>query len=245
MTPPSLLTDIREGVLTLALNRPEKRNAIDNGLASALLDALDAACRDESVRVVMLRGNGRAFCAGRDITSAPTDEDLVLVQAVSRAIVELPKPVVAAVQGWAVGAGLEWMLDADLVVAASDARFKLPEASLGVFVTGGLTATLAASAGLARAKALMLLGDAFTAADAQAWGVVWRVVAPQDLEAESRRVADQLAALQPAVASRFKKVLNEVGLAHFARAIDLENAAQRAIASGQAAAGGAGRAASS
>lgn len=245
MTPPSLLTDVREGVLTLALNRPEKRNAINNDLARALLEALDAARRDESVRVVMLRGNGRAFCAGRDITSAPTDEDLVLVQAVSRAIVELPKPVVAAVQGWAVGAGLEWMLDADVVVAASDARFKLPEASLGVFVTGGLTATLAASAGLARAKALMLLGDAFTAADAQAWGVVWRVVAPQDLEGESRRVAEQLAALRPAVASRFKMVLNEVGLAHFTRAIELENAAQRAIAGGQAAAGGAGRAASS
>src|SRR5690606_29082231 len=132
---------------------------------------------DAAVRVLRLRGAGKAFCAGRDVGAPPTEDDLTLVQAVAQAIVSLEKPVVAAVHGWVVGAGLEWMLDADVVIAAEGARFKLPEASLGVFVTGGLTATLAASAGLARAKALMLLGEPFDAAQAQAWGLVWQVVA--------------------------------------------------------------------
>ena len=229
MTPPRLLVDTRDGIMTMSLNRPDKLNAIDNDLARALLEAIDAATHDPAVRVVLLTGNGRAFCARRDVTSAPTNDDLVLVQAVAQALVGLPKPVVAAVHGWTVGAGLEWALNADLVVAAAGARFKLPEASIGVFVTGGLTATLPAYAGLARAKALMLLGEEFSSTQAQAWGLVWRVVPDDELDAESRRVAGKLAALQPGVASRFKRVLNDVGLAGFARAIELENEAQRAL----------------
>lgn len=229
MASPKLTCERRGGVMTLSLNRPEKLNAIDNELSHALLAALDTARKDAAVRAVVLRANGRAFCAGRDVSSEPTEQDLVLVQAVAQAIVDLPKPVVAAVHGWTVGAGLEWMLDADLVLAASDARFKLPEASLGVFVTGGLTATLPVFAGLARAKALIFLGEEFGAAEAQAWGLVWRVVAPDELAAECGRVAEKLAALRPDVAARFKRVLNEVGLHHFARAIELENEAQRAV----------------
>lgn len=228
---------IQDGVLTLSLNRPEKLNAIDNELSCDLLSALTTAGGDPAVRVVVINGNGRAFCAGRDISAAPTDEDLVLVQAVSKAIVDLAKPVIAAVHGWTVGAGLEWMLNADLVMAASSARFKLPEAAIGVFVTGGLTATLAAYAGLARAKALMLLGEEFSPAQALAWGLVWRVVAPDELALEARRMAEQIASLRPEVASQYKRVLNAVGMPNFHRAIELESEAQRALAGQQGSAG--------
>jgi 2-(1,2-epoxy-1,2-dihydrophenyl)acetyl-CoA isomerase len=229
MTEPKLLVEAREGVMTLTLNRPDKLNAIDNDVARALLDAIGSAARDPEVRVVLLNGSGRAFCAGRDITNPPTEDDLVLVQAVSTALVGLPKPVVVAVHGWTVGAGFEWAMNADIAFAAANTRFKLPEASIGVFVTGGLTATLPAYAGLARARALMLLGEEFSAADAQAWGLIWRVVPEADLDSASRAAARKLAALQPAVAGRFKKVLNEVGLARFERAIGLENESQRAL----------------
>lgn len=229
MSSPKLLVDSRDGILTLALNRPEKLNAIDNDLSRSLLNAVGTAAADPAVRVVLLKGNGRAFCAGRDITSAPTEDDLVLVQAVAQALVGLAKPVVAVVHGWTVGAGLEWALNADLVIAAASSRFRLPEASIGVFVTGGLSATLPAYAGLARAKALMLLGEEFSPSEAQAWGIVWRVLADDKLDLESRRIAAKLAALEPAVASRFKRVLNEVGLSSFKRAIELENEAQRAL----------------
>lgn len=233
MTSSRLITSVQHGVLTLSLNRPEKLNAIDNDLLRDLLSALTMASSDPSVRVVVVNGNGRAFCAGRDVSAAPTDEDLVLVQAVSKAIVGLSKPVIAAVHGWTVGAGLEWMLNADVVIAASSARFKLPEASIGVFVTGGLTATLAAYAGLSRAKALMLLGEEFSPTQALAWGMVWRVVAPDEFALESRRVAEQIASLRPEVVSQYKRVLNAVGLSSFHKAIELENEAQRAIAGQQ------------
>lgn len=229
MTNPKLLCKIHDGTMILSLNRPEKLNAIDNELSHELLEALHLANEDRSVKVVLLRGNGKAFCAGRDISAAPTEEDLTSVQAVAQAIVGLSKPVVAAVHGWTVGAGLEWMLNADVVIAASSARFKLPEASLGVFVTGGLIATLPAYAGVARAKALMLLGDEFSAEDAQSWGLIWRVVEPEELDPESERITQKLASMKPDLAARFKRALNEVGLHKFSQAIDMENEAHRAV----------------
>jgi len=224
-----LLTTIADGVMTLTLNRPDKLNAIDNDVAEALLMAIEAAGIDTTVRAVRVRGNGRAFCAGRDVGAAPTDRDLTLVQAVASALVRLDKPILFAVHGWTIGAGLEWMLDADVVVAASNARFKLPEAALGVFVTGGLSATLQACAGPSRAKALTLLGEEFTPDEARTWGLVWRVVAPDELDEASMQIARRLAALDPAVARQFKRVFNDVGLANFDAAIKLENAAHAAL----------------
>lgn len=215
--------------MTVSLNRPDKLNAIDNELARALLAAIDQASRDDAVRVLLLRGKGRAFCAGRDVGAPPTEDDLVLVQAVSKALVSLPKPVLASVHGWTVGAGFEWMLNADIVVAGESTRFKLPEASIGVFVTGGLTATLPACAGLARAKALMLLGEEFSPVQALAWGLVWKVFPDQELELASQQIGARLVLLQPAVAASFKRVLNDIGLRHFDDAIALENEAQRAL----------------
>ena len=205
MTQKKLHSEICDGVLTLSLNRPDKLNAIDNELARELLAAFETADADASIRVVRLRGNGRSFCAGRDVSAEPTEDDLVLVQSVAQAIVRLSKPVLAAVHGWVVGAGVEWTLDADIVMAATSTRFKLPEASLGVFVTGGICATLPAAAGLGRAKALMLLGEDFSAEQAQAWGLVWKVVPDDQLNAISDQVAARLAALQPEVAASFKQ----------------------------------------
>ncbi len=229
MEEPTLLVDTQGGVMTLSLNRPDRLNAIDNDMARLLLAALDQAARDNTVHVLRIRGQGRAFCAGRDISAPPSEDDLVLVQGVAQALVALPKPVVAAVHGWVVGAGLEWMLNCDIVVAADNARFKLPEASLGVFVTGGLSATLAASVGLSRAKALMLLGETFNAQQAQGWGMLWQVVASDQLDDASAQMAARLAALSPDVTSRFKRVLNTVGLPLFERAVALENEAQCAF----------------
>lgn len=229
MPEPKLLSDTRDGVLTLTLNRPDKLNAIDNELAGRLLAALEAGGADTAVCALRLRGNGRAFCAGRDVSAAPTEKDLVLVQAVARAIVRCPKPVLAEVHGWTVGAGLEWMLDADIVVAAESTRFRLPEASIGVFVTGGLTATLPAAVGLARAKALTMLGEEFSARQALDWGMVCKVVADQDLDDASWRVAATLASLAPAVVAQFKRVFNLLGLEAFDRAIEEENTTQRLL----------------
>lgn len=229
MSESKLLTRQDAGVLTLVLNRPVKLNAIDNDMASRLLEALAAAAAAPSVRAIRLMGNGRAFCAGRDVSAAPTEKDLELVQAVAASMVAHPKPILAAVHGWTVGAGFEWTLNADIVVASADARFKLPEASLGVFVTGGLVATLPAAIGLPRAKALMLLGEELSAHQAADWGLVYRVVPPEELDAVSLEACHRLAGLAPAVAMQFKRVLNAFGLEHFTRAMEEESRVQRAL----------------
>jgi len=229
MSNSKLLLERADAVLTLVLNRPDKLNAIDNELADQLLDGLSVAETDPEVRVVRVRGNGRAFCAGRDISSPPTDRDLELVQAVSHKIVAMPKPVVAAVHGWTVGAGLEWMMNADIVFAAQGSRFKLPEAQLGVFVTGGLMATLPATVGLHRAKALMLLGHEFNATQAVEWGIATASPTEDALDRTSLEACTRLAALNPSVAAEFKRVLNLVGLPAFEAAVLEECAVQRRL----------------
>jgi 2-(1,2-epoxy-1,2-dihydrophenyl)acetyl-CoA isomerase len=233
MNEPKLLVRRADAVLTLTLNRPAKLNAIDNELAAALRDALDQAAGDPAVRAICLQGSGRAFCAGRDVSAAPTDKDLELVQAVARSIALNPKPVVAAVHGWVVGAGLEWALDADVIVASDDARFKLPEASIGVFVTGGLVATLPATVGMARAKAMLLLGEEIQAKQALDWGLVYKVVAAADLGSAAQQACARLAMLEPQVAAQFKRVLNTFGQHEFEKAIAEETGVQRALARGQ------------
>lgn len=232
MTDQKLLLARDAGVLTLILNRPAKLNAIDNELAASLQRALDSAAHDASVRAIRIQGNGRAFCAGRDVSEAPTDKDLECVQAVAKSIVTNPKPVVAAVHGWTVGAGFEWMLNADIVYASEDARFKLPEAALGVFVTGGLVATLPAAIGLARAKALMLLGEEFSAGQAADWGLVYRVLPKEELDAVSLAACHRLADLKPLVAMQFKRVLNMFSLERFDEAVDEESRVQRMLGRG-------------
>ena len=226
----TLRSELNEGVLTLRLDRPKRLNAIDEPTAEALLVALRRAAEAVEVRVVVLRGSGRAFSAGRDVSAAPTDTILALVQDVARAIVALPKPVVVAVHGWVVGAGVEWMLAADIVVAARGARFKLPEIGLGVFVTGGITATLPRYAGLARAKGLLLLGEEFSAADALLWGLVWSVVDEAALDGEVLRVAQRLAGFEPHAVARFKRVLNELTLDRFEVALLTEARMQAELA---------------
>lgn len=215
-----------DGILTLSLNRPERLNAIDEAMATLLLDSLREADRDPAVRCVVLRGNGRAFCSGRDVTAPPTPQILRLVQDVALAMVECHKPVVLAVHGWVVGAGLEWMLDGDVTVAARGTRFRLPEVEIGVFPTGGITAMLPHVAGLARAKGMLMLGEPFGAAQAQQWGLVWSVVDDDALDAESARVARRLAAFDPQAVRRFKQVLNGLGLDHFNEAITAESRMQ-------------------
>jgi 2-(1,2-epoxy-1,2-dihydrophenyl)acetyl-CoA isomerase len=218
----TLRSELADQVLTLRLDRRKRLNAIDEAMAQSLLDALRRAEESADVRVVVLRGSGRAFSAGRDVSEPPTPAILALVQDVARAIVALSKPVVAAVHGWVVGAGVEWMLDADIVVAARSARFKLPEIGLGVFVTGGITSTLPRYAGLARAKGLLLLGEEFSAADALLWGLVWSVVDDAALDAEVVRIAARLAGFEPHAMCRFKRVLNAIELDRFEVALQTE-----------------------
>jgi enoyl-CoA hydratase/carnithine racemase len=192
MTTDPVLRSTRAGagrrVLVLALSRPDALNAIDNALLAALhagLDDLGAALDAEplAVRAVVIAGEGgRAFSTGMDLKERATFDDDALraqrqdiVRLVSR-VHELPVPVVAAVEGFALAGGFELALACDLVVASRDAVFGLPEVGVGVFPGGGGTQTLTWAVGPARARDIVLTGRRLTADEAEAWGIVARVV---------------------------------------------------------------------
>ncbi len=178
----------------IELNRPDRLNAVVPQLVEELCQALERAERD-SAGVVVLRGHGRAFCAGHDLREPTTDDDVELrrqlhrIQDVTRIIKRLPCPVIASVHGYALGAGCEFALCSDLVIAADDACFGFPEVDVALAVTGGITHVLPHAIGFVKAKELLLLGEQFTAERAYEWGLVNRVVPA----AELRQVTDDWA----------------------------------------------------
>jgi 2-(1,2-epoxy-1,2-dihydrophenyl)acetyl-CoA isomerase len=169
---------------TIALNRPDRMNAWSNALSADLLDALRDVARDESVRAVMLTGTGKAFCSGADLQEGMAeamanggrlDTEAALTRwyhPIVTTIREMPKPVVAAVNGPAVGAGLSLALAADLVVAKESAYFTLAFVNIGLVPDGGASLFVPARVGFARAAEMALLGDPVTAHKAVEVGLI-------------------------------------------------------------------------
>jgi enoyl-CoA hydratase len=185
----------RDGALLwLTLNRPDRLNAVSQALYEAVVEAVRSAEEDTTVRAIIVTGAGRAFCAGADLKAhaerpLSAKERRAYVRTAQRANVALQrsgKPVIAAVNGPAVGAGLELALSCDFVVVAEDAKLRLPEISLGTFFGGGVTYTLSRRVGLTRAKELLLIGDFFTGAEAAAMGLA-NVAVPRDDVREAAR----------------------------------------------------------
>ena len=210
-----LTEDAGDGVRVITLNRPRRLNAITPELLEDLIAALQAADRDGTIGAVVLTGAGRAFCAGDDLKEfgaqakdGPTTRAYVeRIQDVTRAIMLGETPVIGAVRGWAVGGGLEWMINCDFAIAAEDTRFFFPEIALGVFVTGGVTDLLPRLVGLQRARELIMLGGRFDAAEARAWGLVSKVVADAALMPEALALARRIAALPPGPVRDLRRIL--------------------------------------
>jgi len=197
-----------DGILELRLARPERLNALTLDLTRSLLAAVRDAQRDPLVRVLLLTGEGRAFCAGKDRDDPATSDFVEALQQLAAALMDSPKPVVAAVQGWAVGAGVELLLNCDIVVAGASARFMLPEVTAGLLGTGGVLALLPRHIGMAKAKGALLLGEEFSAQQADQWGLLWSVVPDGDLAARSQAIAMKLAASDPALLGQIKSLLH-------------------------------------
>ena len=208
-------------VALLRLNRPDKRNAINRHLASALVAHLDALAVDDGVRVVVITGAGEtAFCAGADMTEA-----LGASQGEGRAdgtvdvivrLVRFPKPVIAAVNGFAYGGGALLAITCDLRVAAHSARFRFPGAAYGLVLGGS---QLPRIVGLSRAKDLIFTARVVDAAEALRIGLVDRLVAQADLEEAALELAGQIAENSPEAVRASKKVIDAV--------LPLEPAARR------------------
>lgn len=178
--------DTDPAVAVLTLNRPAKYNALTVELKEALLPAITGVAADDTVRAVVLTGSGKAFCVGQDLGehAAALEKDPTTAlgtvrehyNPVLRALTGTPKPVVAAINGPCVGAGLGLALAADLRVAAAGLKFGTAFTGIGLSADSGLSATLAHAVGVSRATELLLLGEQFTAEDARSWGLVRDVV---------------------------------------------------------------------
>jgi 2-(1,2-epoxy-1,2-dihydrophenyl)acetyl-CoA isomerase len=215
-------------VAWLRLNRPHRLNAVTPTLVDDLLAGFDRA-EAEGARVVVLAGHGRAFCAGYDLKDFTPDASveaarnrLQRLQDVTRRTLAFPGPVVAAVQGYALGAGVEFALACDIVVAGADAVFGFPEVAVGLSSTNGASALLPRLVGPLRAKELVLLGERIDAERAQEIGLVTRVV-PAGSHIEAADAIAQSLIARPAHALRLAKRLLDSGIeSSVAEALDAE-----------------------
>lgn len=227
---PTLISTLEEeGVRTIMLNRPERLNAMNRQLIDDVARAFEDANQDPRTRCIIFTGAGRAFCAGDDRhehvhpESEEAARDLVeAIQRATRAIVFGSKPVVGAINGWAVGGGFEWAINCDFALWAEGAKGFFPEVSLNLFVTGGVTALLPAVVGLARAREMLLLGERYEAAELVRLGLAWKAVPPGELEQEALALARRLAALPPLAVRAMKRTLNATGAGDLHRALQLE-----------------------
>ena len=197
-----------EGVVVLRLNRPEVLNALNLALRQALAEAFHQLDADPKVRVVILAGGPKAFCAGADLSEYVDASPIDLLQRrhdlLWGAVAACKKPVIAAVRGHALGGGCELALHADLILASQNARFGQPEVKVGIMPGGGATQRLTRALGKHRALKLLLLGEPIDADTAERIGLVAEVLDPDAVEARALAVAQQLCEL-PAVALRLIK----------------------------------------
>lgn len=204
-----ILTSLEDGVLTVTMNRPEKKNALTVNMYAGIVAALQRAEEDPKVRVVLWRGTKDVFAAGNDIKdfmqAPPAGPDSPVFQLLIM-LVDMKKPIVAAVQGPAVGIGTTGLLHTDLVFADESARFHLPFVNLGLCPEGGSSVLLPQMAGMQKASSLLLLGEPFGAEQAERVGIVSEVLPAATFEEEVQRRVRALAK-KPAAALRASKEL--------------------------------------
>ncbi len=205
-------TEINNRILTVRIHRPDRKNALTHAMYTALGDAIEQADADDNIRCVMFTGNEDCFTAGNDLsdfasglpgafTETPVGRFLFL-------LANATKPVVAAVNGPAVGIGTTMLLHCDMVFAGTNTGFKMPFASLGLCPEGGSSLLLPSWIGRVRAAELLMLGETFSADEAFRLGLINRVCEPADTEAKAREACEKLASQPPAAIRATKKLLN-------------------------------------
>jgi enoyl-CoA hydratase len=206
-----VLYEVRGRVAVVTVNRPEKRNALNQEVRAGLLAAFERARADAGVRVVLLTGSGdKAFIAGADISEfegrTPVDQwRSMSTGPVFDAPERCPKPVIAALNGFCLGGGMEIALACDIRIASSAAKFGQPEVNLGIIPGGGGTQRLPRVAGLGAALRLILTGDMIDAAEALRLGIVSEVTEPADLMTRAMAIAETIASKSPVAVAAAKE----------------------------------------
>lgn len=224
----------QDGVITwIKLNRPERLNAMNRQLVDELALALAKAEAEEATRVIILHGEGRAFCSGDDlrdldaqtVSETETQAWVEAIQNVTLQIMRSRKIVIAAVHGWCVGGALEWAINCDFRLFADNTRWFFPEVTYGLFVTGGVTALLTKQVGPQIAKELMILGERHDAVKAVEVGIAWKIVPEAGLLAEAEKLALRIAERPAGAVSDIKHAINEGFHSSLADAMALETKA--------------------
>lgn len=199
----TILLDIAKGTARLTLNRPDRLNSFTVDMHREVAEALSRVEHDSEIRVLLLTGAGRGFCAGQDLADravAPGSDGVDLGESLEnrynpliRRLIALPKPVVCAVNGVAAGAGANIAFAADIVLAAKSAKFIQSFANIGLVPDSGGTWILPRLAGQARALGLALTGEPLGAEKAESWGLIWRAVDDDQLMGEAEKLVERLA----------------------------------------------------
>ncbi|MGI9479896.1 MAG: enoyl-CoA hydratase/isomerase family protein [Hyphomicrobiaceae bacterium] len=212
----------RDGsIAVVRLNRPEVLNAIDQAMWQALLDAFVGLRNEPDLRACLITGQGRGFCSGADLKETAwkgetAEQSRVRIdthhQQLTREIVGLPVPVIACINGYAMGGGVEIALAADIRIASTKAKFGFPEAAIGRFITGGASILLQRAVGPSRAKLLLYTSEHVNADEAATIGLVDEVVEPQDLMDRGRAIAKTIAGNSAHSIQTMKRVLDEISI---------------------------------
>lgn len=219
--------EVDVGIITL--NRPKRLNAINSDLLSGLIQQLHRSGNDNDVSSVVLTGAGRAFCAGEDLKETSAGKSLAqwtreveALQETQRIIMRLGKPLIAAINGYAVGGGLEFALSCDIRIAGEDAKFGFPETGVGLTVTNSGTKLIAQIVGLGKAKELILTGDIIDAEEAMRIGLVNKVVPAERLIKETMQVCQKINQRSP-LALKLSRIAIDQGLhSSFEQILELE-----------------------
>ena len=234
----TLIQEIKNGVCTLTLNRPQVFNSFNKEMAMALQKALDDCEKDETVRAIVIKGEGKAFCAGQDLAEA-TDPNGPEMQSIVKdhynpiiaLIRSIEKPIIGAVNGVAAGAGANIALCCDIVVAAESASFIQAFSKIGLIPDSGGTFTLPRLIGWQKASALMMTGDKVSANEAERLGMIFKVFADVTFEEESKKIAATISQMPTKGLAYTKQVLNASFTNSWEKQLQLEDEFQQKAAS--------------
>lgn len=215
-----VLVDVADGILTITLNRPERHNALTGRMHNELMGALERARSESDVRVLLIRGAGRSFCSGADVSDLSTPDvapspaqrvhSVMHGRDLVDALLAVKQPVVSAVRGYAMGLGSTIALFSDVVIAADDAVLADTHVNIGVVAGDGGAVMWPLLAGLGRARYHLLTGERVTGALAAEWGLVYKAVPADDVMDEASVVARTLASLAPLAVQGTKAALNRI-----------------------------------
>lgn len=235
-----VLYEVREHVGVISFNRPERHNALNDEMGAVWSEILRDAIADPSVGCILVRGEGASFCSGRDTAElgrrpdGQSDFEFVRRhQDLRIAMLDAPKPIIAAMRGYALGGGFETALAADMRIAASDAVMGFPEIEFGLTADTGGTQLLSALAGPSRAKWLVMSGERIDAHQALEWRIVDWIVEPDDLDDDAFAKAARLAAAAPTAIAMTKQLVDQLWLPQIRNGIRQELLAQVALFAGE------------